>query len=150
MDEALIANWNARVTGGDTVYILGDLMFRAAEAPDHYLARLNGRKHLILGNHDLAWVKKVDLPKYFVSVERLTVINTGKCKATLCHYPMMCHEGEYLLYGHIHNHRNDAFWPLLRTMEKALNAGVEVNNYQPVTFDELIENNRLFRDADAT
>jgi calcineurin-like phosphoesterase family protein len=54
-------------------------------------------------------------------------------------------EGEYLVYGHIHNRKNDTYWPLLRTMENALNAGVEVNGYQPVTFDELIVNNRDYR-----
>ena len=29
MDEVMIRNWNARVTGGDTVYILGDMFFRS-------------------------------------------------------------------------------------------------------------------------
>lgn len=27
MDEAMIANWNARVKGDDTVYVLGDMFF---------------------------------------------------------------------------------------------------------------------------
>ena len=27
MDEAMIQNWNERVTGNDTVYILGDMFF---------------------------------------------------------------------------------------------------------------------------
>ena len=26
-----------------------------------------------------------------------------------------------------------------------LNAGVDINGYQPVTFDELLENNRVFK-----
>ena len=29
MDEALILNWNSRVKGNDTVYILGDMFFRS-------------------------------------------------------------------------------------------------------------------------
>ena len=145
MDETLIANWNDRVTNGDEIYIIGDLFFRAADCPENYLVRLKGRKHLILGNHDISWIKKVDLKKYFQSVERLAVINTGKCKATLCHYPMMSFEGAYLLYGHIHNNKNDAYWPLLAKMENALNTSVEVNDYRPVTFEELIENNHVFR-----
>jgi calcineurin-like phosphoesterase family protein len=146
MDETLIANWNARVTNGDTIYVLGDLMFRVASDPGEYLTRLKGKKHLILGNHDTSWIKKVDLAKNFQSVERLSVISTGKCKVTLCHYPMMSFEGSYLIYGHIHNNKNDTYWPLLRTMEYALNAGVEINGYQPVTFDELVHNNRAFRE----
>ena len=145
MDETLIANWNARVTNGDTIYVIGDLMFRVASDPGTYLSRLKGKKRLISGNHDASWIKKTEITKYFQSVERLSVISTGRHKVTLCHYPMMSFEGEYLIYGHIHNHKNDTYWPLLRTMDNALNAGVEVNDYQPVTFDELIENNRIFR-----
>lgn len=58
MDERLISMWNARVQPNDTVYILGDLIFRSAAAPESYLSRLRGKKHLILGNHDSAWTKK--------------------------------------------------------------------------------------------
>ena len=32
----------------------------------------------------------------------------------------------------------------LKTMSNALNAGVDLNSYEPVTFDELVENNRKF------
>ncbi len=48
MDEALIANWNARVHGGDKVYILGDMFFRHPD-PESILIRLKGQKHLIIG-----------------------------------------------------------------------------------------------------
>ena len=145
MDEALIANWNSRVTNGDTVYIAGDLMFRIAGAPSIYLDRIKGKKHLIIGNHDSSWMKKADLSRYFESVSYMTVINNGKCKITLCHYPMMTFDSSYQIYGHIHNNKSNFYWPLLKTMENALNAGVEVNGYQPVTFDELVENNAVFR-----
>lgn len=33
MDETLIANWNQVVTNGDTIYIVGDLMFRTQAHP---------------------------------------------------------------------------------------------------------------------
>lgn len=51
MNEALIANWNAVVAPEDTVYVLGDFAL-AARAVEQILPRLNGRKILILGNHD--------------------------------------------------------------------------------------------------
>lgn len=145
MDETLIENWNRRVTNGDEIYILGDLIFRSTVDPREYIERLRGKKHLIIGNHDSSWMKKVDLPHYFESVEHLSVFNNGLAKVTACHYPMMCYEGKYLLYGHIHNNRDAAYWPLLQTMDHALNACVEVNGYQPVTFEELIQNNISFR-----
>ena len=53
MDRCLTANWNARVGADDDIYILGDFSLKhAPEALDYYRA-LNGRKHLIVGNHDL-------------------------------------------------------------------------------------------------
>jgi calcineurin-like phosphoesterase family protein len=144
MNNMLITNWNKRVTNGDTVYIVGDLMFRTTE-PSLFLDKLKGKKHFVIGNHDSSWMKKVELSKYFESVERMKVFGNGKCKVTLCHYPMMSFEGDYLIYGHIHNHKSDSYWQLLRTMEHALNAGVEVNGYMPVAFEELIANNIAFR-----
>ena len=64
--DKLIANWNERVQPGDDIYHLGDFCFRSD--PDKVFKRLNGNKHLILGNHDKekrmkrlswAWVKRV-------------------------------------------------------------------------------------------
>lgn len=37
MDETLIENWNRKVTGKDTVYILGDLIYRSKKPPEEYL-----------------------------------------------------------------------------------------------------------------
>ena len=45
MDETLIRNWNAKVTNGDTVYILGDLLFRNEKPAEEYLKQLKGKKH---------------------------------------------------------------------------------------------------------
>ena len=37
------------------------------------------------------------------------------------------------------------FWPLLRSRDRVLNAGVDINGFQPVTFEELLENNRSWK-----
>jgi len=145
MNETLIENWNKRVTNLDKVYILGDLMFRSEMEPNTVLSRLKGKKHLIVGNHDHSWMKKVNLGQHFESVENLMVLENGKGKITLCHFPMMSFEGKYLIYGHIHNNKPQSYWPLLKTMENAFNTSVEVNDYKPVSFEELIENNAIFR-----
>ena len=46
MDETLIENWNRKVTGKDTVYILGDLIYRSKKPPEEYLRRV----HLLQAN----------------------------------------------------------------------------------------------------
>ena len=145
MDEAIIENYNKRVHANDTVYFLGDLMFRNSCAPEEYLRRLKGKKILVLGNHDKTWIGKVTLSDYFEDVQRLLVINTGQGKATLCHFPMLDHEGRYLIHGHIHNNTDMGYWRYIARSERMLNAGVDVNGFAPVTIEELFENNARFK-----
>ena len=116
MDEAMIQNWNDRVTGNDTVYILGDMFFRSTNA-EGILKRLKGKKRLIVGNHDGSWMTKFDYAKR-----------------------------SYMIHGHIHNDTRADFWPLIAARENVLNAGVDINSFKPVTFDELLENNRHFKE----
>lgn len=52
MDETLIENWNKTVKPGDKVYHLGDFAFGDKTKHPPLIKRLNGRKRLIVGNHD--------------------------------------------------------------------------------------------------
>ena len=149
MDEHLVSAWNKNVYPNDSVYILGDLIFRIAASPDSYLNRLRGKKHLILGNHDKDWVKKADMSRHFLTVERFAEISDGKRKITLCHYPLMSwnqmEKGSYMIHGHIHNNREAFYFPMIRQTPNLLNAGIEINKYRPVNFDDLVKNNEAFK-----
>ncbi len=151
MNEAMIAKWNAKVMADDTIYILGDLFFRSA-AVEPILKRLNGRKHLVLGNHDHSWTGRVRLGDYFESVQTIKEIDIDGKPATLCHYPMLSHPQArrgYMIYGHIHNNTGDDYWPLIMRRSRMLNAGVDVNGFEPVSFEELVANNAAFRQLHA-
>ena len=50
-----------------------------------------------------------------------------------------------MIHGHIHADTTDDFFPLICKREKLLNAGVDVNGFAPVTFDELLLNNQNFK-----
>lgn len=89
MDETLINNWNAKVKGNDTVYILGDMFFRCTYNPEDILRRLNGKKVIVERNYDASWMNKVDLQKYFIQVDKLVEFSYGTRGMTLCHYPML-------------------------------------------------------------
>jgi calcineurin-like phosphoesterase family protein len=52
MDEVIIENWNSVVKPGDKVYHLGDVFFGDKERFKRLWPRLNGKKRLIIGNHD--------------------------------------------------------------------------------------------------
>ena len=148
MNEAMIQQWNQRVTGNDTVFILGDLFFRCAD-PEAVLTRLKGKKRLIIGNHDSSWMDKVDLSRYFVSVDHFLEITDGMRAITLCHYPLLTWKHKlrpFMIHGHIHNDTTSDFFPLIAARERLLNAGADINGYCPVTFEELQENNRRFKE----
>ena len=145
MDEALVENWNSRVKGNDTVFILGDLFFRSGNA-EEILRRLKGKKRLLVGNHDGSWMTKVDVSRYFASVDLMLELSDGRHALTLCHYPLLTWKHakkSYMIHGHIHNQRNHAY-EILKTLPRVLNAGVDVNFYRPVPLDELVENNRKY------
>lgn len=148
MDEAMLQAWNQTVGPQDTVYILGDLMFYCDD-PEYYLRRLPGKKYLVTGNHDKTWMSKLEkqkpgiLSQYFEEISPIMTIREDGRKLILCHYPMYTwedrKEGSWHIYGHIHNAAD------ITPVEHALNAGVEINGYRPVTLEELVENNRAFQ-----
>ena len=51
MDEAMVDRWNAVVKPVDKVYHLGDVAYAKKALP--IMSRLNGKKVLIRGNHDI-------------------------------------------------------------------------------------------------
>lgn len=152
MDRYIIRQWNEHTDTTDDVWILGDLSYRSAVSVSYYLGQMNGHKHLIVGNHDVKWMKSVDLAYYFESVDYMTVMKDQGRTLTLCHYPMLewpqsrhqkysLSKGKvWLIHGHIHNSRDTTFQLIRDHIPCALKAGFDINNY-PVTFEELLENN---------
>lgn len=53
MNEDLIRRWNNKVSPGDIVYVLGDLIWKTYnKSAADLIKRLNGQIILIKGNHD--------------------------------------------------------------------------------------------------
>ena len=46
-----------------------------------------------------------------------------------------------MVFGHIHANTDADSWPLIAHSDKMLNAGVDINGYEPVTFEEMEANN---------
>ena len=125
---------------------MGDFCYRSEADPSFYLKQLKGRKHLIIVNHDKAIIKSVSAPRYLESIERLQHLKDGERNVILCHFPLADwngkHRGSYHIYGHIHNNQDEVFW-FMKRQERALNAGCMLNNYEPVSLDELIKNRKM-------
>ena len=53
MNEYIIKKWNSVVKSEDIVYHLGDVGFGTIDELKKLLAKLNGTKILVMGNHDV-------------------------------------------------------------------------------------------------
>ena len=142
MDEQIIERWNKKVKPEDTVYILGDISLSKEKVA--LVGRLNGEKHLIIGNHDYHNLAEIKELNCFDSISYMKVINLEDKTITLCHFPVYSFIGDYMVYGHVHNNEKDESWLAVRLKPNMLNAGIEINEYVPVSFDELKENNSKF------
>lgn len=102
MNEHLVQAWNARIGRRDVVWHLGDFSFGPAERNAAIFKRLNGVKHLVLGNHDPNRIAA--LP--WASVQDLKALNVDGHGFELLHYPMLTwrgsHKGRWHLHGHSH------------------------------------------------
>jgi len=151
MDSVLISLWNSKVEEDDNVYILGDFAFRNGKTADWYLRQLRGHKHLIIGNHDGVTLKNEKAMAYFESVDKMMHVTDGDKQICLCHFPIAewngYRRGAWHIHGHMHSRKDEAY-EFMKTRERALNAGCMINNYMPATMNELIRNNRIFREND--
>lgn len=152
MHQAIIDNWNATVTDHDEVHVLGDFAFSSkSRLPEikRIFDSLAGKKHLILGNHD------VQTPNHTLgweSVEhynelRYRSLDGEKYHFVLSHYPMAtwhkAHRGSLMLHGHCHGglrdqvaHRYDVGidgrWGLSPVSAETIIAVSKTEEYNPV------------------
>ena len=133
MDRVLVERWNAVVAPGDVIWHLGDFCYRASHGPEHYRRQLNGRIHLIEGNHDSQTVKHHG--GLFLSVDKFREIESEGEHLLLCHYPMRewpgAWRGAWHLFGHVHGRLEQAPHGL------SLDVGVDVHGFAPVRIARL-------------
>jgi len=99
MDEDMVAKWNAVVKPTDKIYHLGDVVINRRALPT--LARLNGDKVLIRGNHDI--FRDEEYRTYFRELRAYHVMNG----MILSHIPLHSDSlGRFGVNIHGHTHAN--------------------------------------------
>lgn len=130
MNEELIRRWNLIVRGNDDIYLLGDFSFE--KDPTATFLRLNGRKHLVVGNHDER--RKVVMDLSWSSIQDILTVRDNNVKIVCCHYPIESwsgmHRGSLHAHGHSHGH-------LKRKVAHRFDVGVDEFDF-PVEFEELV------------
>ena len=147
MNEALISNWNKVVGPTDIVYHLGDFCFAGSAEWHSILGRLNGRIHLIIGNHDEKNLRQ-GYEKLFESIVPQARLFIEGYNVYLNHYPFMCYPGykpyTIQLFGHIHSSHSkfdglDAVIAKKSLQPSQYDVGVDWNNFTPISWREVIE-----------
>lgn len=102
MDEAMIKNWNETVTNKDVVLHLGDVGLGNKEYVAGIIKRLNGKKILIMGNHD-NWTEQFYRDAGFHTVSRFPILYNDFF--LMSHAPLQLSETTpyFNFYGHVHN-----------------------------------------------
>ena len=131
MNDALIENWNRKVSKRDTVIIVGDF---AWERHGYFLNVLNGKKELVIGSHDKMPKKYLD---NFSNVYMTKTFDYKKRTFVAMHCCPRVWERSYYgsicLFGHSHGR--------LKTYNLSFDVGVDVpeNRYSPIDMDEILE-----------
>ncbi len=131
MNEVLIKNWNSVVKNSDRVFMLGDFCLAGKDQIIEVGRQLNGRKTLILGNHDHASLKTY-YEAGFEMVSKYPILIEDKF--LLSHHPRQVGADLYLIYGHIHDN------PLEQKIDNSFCVSVERINYTPISLDEIKKN----------
>ncbi len=132
-DETLVKRWNAQVQPNDTVYHLGDVCWGSSKARNKFeiLQRLNGKIHLIRGNHDQD-IKATDMGMMgrFETIRDLATIKHNGRKIVLCHYPLTAWDSSSRGSMHLHGHCHGDLAPDPDRLR--YDVGVDVWDFAPV------------------
>lgn len=153
MNEVMIERWNSVVKPSDKVYHFGDVALGKIAESLPLVGRLNGYKVLIPGNHDRIFSAEKQrqrerfFPEYmkffdFINAE-LSSISINDRMVLMSHFPYSgdshgedrhadkrpVDNGFPLIHGHVHDS-----WKINGRM---FNVGVDVNNFTPVSEDEI-------------
>lgn len=136
MTEELISNWNETVAPDDLIIHLGDIAFGGVEKFHEVMKVLNGKKVLVMGNHDTRSISEYMM--YFDDVRSMLVIPKGV--AILTHIPVHPDQLRRFgknIHGHLHTERvKNADGSI---DERYINVCVEQTNYRPIRLDEVLQ-----------
>lgn len=130
MNDYIIEKWNEKVKRGDRIFILGDFAF---SKHGKFINALNGKKHLIIGNHD---DMSQDILRNFTSVQNYKEFwFEKKYYFILNHYCLRTWSesvnGSINLFGHSHGR--------LKTFNLSFDMGIDCNNYEPFHSTDVIK-----------
>lgn len=142
MNGTLVKNWNETVGNDDDIYVLGDFFLGTDfNYIQEVLNKLNGRIHLVTGNHDTpSKITEYTSWNNIVEIADALRIRYKKREFFLCHYPVLTasleqdpNKAVINLFGHTHS--KDKFYEDRPYM---YNVAVDANDNKPVEIEEIL------------
>ena len=124
-DKAMQRAWVERVAEDDTIICLGDITVDGCLQPHHMLRwqQAPGRKMLVLGNHDVDPINRVE--HLDIQQQALALLAPGDPPLLLTHVPLIQVPHDTVsIHGHIHDKQSP-------TPNHHINVSVEQLNYAP-------------------
>jgi calcineurin-like phosphoesterase family protein len=124
--DYLVAKHNELVKPDDTLIVVGDVCNKQTPEFLSHVARFNGRKTLIRGNHDTD-IPDSEFSKYFeliIPEGKGIILEFDGIPCYITHYPTCGSSNLFNLVGHIH-----AAWKYQLNM---LNVGIDVHHFLPI------------------
>ena len=147
MNQHIISKWNEKIPENGIVFHLGDFGFGTTSKLVWLRKKLNGKIHLIIGNHDRKQLKDKVFYNCFESVSMQKYIYVENQAIYLNHCPFLCFDGVYRknktwqLFGHVHsgpNSSNGLDIPRLDLLfPTQYDVGVDNNDFSPISFYEI-------------
>ena len=136
-NDTLIDNYNRLIKTDDICYIMGDISFnQSLKSYEQIFNRLNGKKWVIVGNHDSKKTLEICQKKGLILgwSENKIIDYKGK-RIFLAHFPFRewtgFYRGYYHLYAHTHGNLED--------YKQSTDVGVDCWDYEPVSIDEVLK-----------
>ena len=142
MNDVIVQRWNNIVKRDDDVYVLGDLMLKDNETGCKLVESLNGKLHIVYGNHDTdnRIVLYSGLSNVVEAAHAIRLRWNGY-SFFLTHYPCLCGSLEkdakhniINLFGHTHS--KELFYEDRPYM---YNVAVDAHNCTPVSIVKVLD-----------
>jgi len=135
-DETIIRNHNDLVRPEDRVYVTGDVAMDKAHIEK--VGRLNGRKVLIKGNHDIFTL--ADYTPYFEDIRACKIYREHGL--IVSHIPVHAAQLEHRWKANAHGHNHSKLVTVANMREpdrRYINLCLEQTHFRPVSLDDVVQ-----------
>lgn len=135
INNTLINQQNNQILFNDVIYYIGDFSTCNIQDTIDIFNRLNGKKYLLIGNHDKFNKFNVKINnRLYILDDKIYTLNYKEFTFKLFHYPLFEQPDYYNGAIHLHGHLHGKY----KYNDKAIDVGYDNNNYKLLSLENII------------